>query len=106
MGDHSLRLQVDVDRELSPEENTAVFKLYNTPGFFVFKEAEIIDDDVIDIPDEVKEFKTEKSASEILRNRLYVYYTKTFNKKEGFDVWRKNEMDRIGQHYLQKIKDK
>ena len=106
MGDHSLRLQVDVDRELSPEENTQVFSLYNKPGYFIFKEAEIIEEDIIDIPDEIKEFKEEKSASEILRNRLFVYYTKMFGKKEGFESWRKNEMDRIGLHYLQKIKDK
>ena len=106
MGDRALRLQVDVDKELTPEENAKVFNLYNRSGFFIFKEAEITQDDIIDIPDEIKEFKEEKSASEILRNRLYIYYTKTFNKKEGFEIWRKNEMDRIGQHYLNKVKDK
>jgi hypothetical protein len=104
MGDHSLRLQVDVDKELTPEENTLVFGLYNKPGFFIFKEVEIVSDDLIDIPEEVKEFKQEKSSSEILRNRLFVYYTKIFDKKEGFETWRKNEMDRIGLHYLNKIK--
>ena len=106
MGDRSLRLQVDVDKELSPEENGKVFSLYNKSGFFLFKEAEILEDDILDIPDEIREFKNEKSSSEILRNRLFVYYTKTFGKKEGFEVWRKNEMDRIGLHYLSKVKDK
>jgi len=104
--DHSLRLQVDTDRELSAEENAMVFSLYNKSGYFLFKEAEILEQDIIDIPDEVQEFKTEKSSSEVLRNRLYVYYTKAFDKKEGFEVWRKNEMDRIGLHYLDKVKDK
>lgn len=103
--DHSLRLQVDTDRELSTEENALVFSLYNKSGFFLFKEAEITQEDVVDLPEEIKEFKNEKSASEILRNRLFVYYTKTFGKKEGFEVWRKNEMDRIGQHYLNKIQE-
>lgn len=103
--DHSLRLQVDTDRELSAEENALVFSLYNKSGFFMFKEAEIVPEDIIDVPDEVKEFKDEKSTSEILRNRLYVYYTKAFGKKEGFEAWRRNEMDRIGLHYLQKIKE-
>ena len=104
--DHSLRLQVDTDRELSAEENALVFSLYNRSGYFMFKEVEILEQDIIDIPDEIKEFKTEKSSSEILRNRLYVYYTKAFDKKEGFEAWRKNEMDRIGLHYLDKVKDK
>jgi hypothetical protein len=106
MGDHSLRLQVDIDRELNPEENAQVFALYNHTGFFVFKDVEIMESDTIDLPEEIKEFKTEKSSSEILRNRLYIYYTKTFGKKEGYEIWRKNEMDRIGLHYLDKVKDK
>ena len=103
--DHSLRLQVDTSRELSPEENALVFSLYNKSGWFLFKEAEIQVED-IEVPEYVKEFKVEKSASEILRNRLYVYYTKKLDKKEGFEVWRKNEMDRIGLHYLNQVKDK
>ena len=103
--DHSLRFQIDTDRELSAEENALAFSVYNKSGFFLFKEAEITQEDLIDIPEEIKEFKDEKSSSEILRNRLFVYYTKTFEKKEGFEMWRKNEMDRIGLHYLHKIKD-
>jgi len=108
MGDHSLRLQVDVDKELPPEQNTMIFGLYNTPGWFLFKEAEIEEADVLDIPEEKVEFKNQKSSSEILRNRLYVYYKEKYGElkaKTEFEDWRKKEMDRIGQHYLNKIKD-
>src|SRR3990167_10794215 len=100
MGDRSLRLQVDVDKELTPEENTQVFQLYNKSGFFIFKEVEIVQDDIVDLPEEIKEFKNEKSSSEILRNRMFIFYTKTFNKKEDFEIWRKNELDRLGLRYL------
>ena len=103
MGNHSLRLQVDLEKELSPEDNAAVFALYNKIGWFVFKEAEIKEEDLVDIPDEALEFKDQKSSSLILRNRLYVYYKDKHSKDEGFEDWRKKEMLRIGQHYLDKM---
>ena len=103
MGDRSLRLQVDVDRELSPEENAKVFSLYNHAGYFIFKDAEIQQEDLIDLPEEKLEFKNQKSSSEILRNRLYVYYKEKNGTDEGFEDWRKKEMSKIGQHYLNKI---
>lgn len=106
MGDRSLRLQVDVDRELSPQENAEVFSLYNKSGYFIFKDAEIHQEDIIDLPEEKLEFKNQKSSSEILRNRLYVFYKKkNGDKDDGFEEWRKKEMDKIGQHYLNKIQD-
>lgn len=104
MGDRSLRLQVDVDRELSPEENAKVFSLYNTAGYFVFKDAEIQQEDLVDLPEEKLEFKNQKSSSEILRNRLFVYCEQKNGTKVGFEEWRKTEMLRIGQHYLDKLK--
>ena len=104
MSDGGLRLYVDT-QEISTDEKALVFSLHKKLGWFVYKEAEIVEQDIIDIPDEMQEFKNEKSSSEILRNRLYVYYTKTFGKKEGFETWRRNEMDKIGIHYLNKIKD-
>jgi len=103
MGDHSLRLQVDVERELSPEENAKVFSLYNITGFFIFKAGEISENDLVELPEEKLEFKDSKSPSEILRNRLFVYYKETTGKTEGFEDWRRKTMDKIGQQYLDKI---
>jgi hypothetical protein len=105
MGDNSLRIQIDVDRELSPEENAQVFSLYNKSGWFLFKETEVEEEDLLDIPDEKLEFKDQKTSSQILRNRLFVYYKKFYGKEEGFEDWRKKEMLKIGQHYLNKIQD-
>lgn len=105
MGDNSLRLQVDVDKELSPNENGQVFSQYNKVGYFLFKESDIIEEDLLDIPEERPEFKDQKTSSQILRNRLFVYYKHSFGKDEGFEDWRKKEMLKIGQHYLNKIND-
>ena len=105
MGNHSLRLQVDLEKELNPEENAKVFALYNKLGWFVFKEAEIKEQDLVDLPEEVLEFKDQKSSSQILRNRLYVHYKDKHGNDEGFEDWRKKEMLRIGQHYLDKMEE-
>ena len=105
MGDHSLRLQVDVDKELPPEQNAMVFELYNRPGYFIFKEVEIEASDLNDLPEEKPVVDDKKSPSQRLRDRLFVYYKNTFGKTEDFEVWRVNELDRIGNHYLNKIKE-
>jgi len=105
MGNHSLRLQVDLEKELDPEAAAKVFALYNKLGWFVFKEAAILEEDLIDIPEEAPEFKDQKSSSQILRNRMYVYYKDKFGKDEGFKDWREKEMLRLGQWYLDKVKD-
>ena len=103
--DRTLRLNVDTSRELSDEENAKLFKLNNRDGFFIFKLVEITYEDLIDIPDTIVESDNkEKSPSQILRNRLFVTYKGLFGKPEGFTEWYKKELDKIGQHYLSKIK--
>ena len=104
MGDSSIRLQVDC-QELTPEENAKVFGLYKKMGFFLFKEVEINEEDLLNIPEEAPEFKDQKSSSQILRNRMYVNYKSTHGTDEGFEDWRKKEMLRLGQWYLDKVKD-
>ena len=103
--DRTLRLNVDTSRELSPEENAALFQLNNKEGFFIFKLVEITYEDLIDIPDTIVESDSkEKSPSQILRNRLFVTYKGLYGKSDGFTDWYKKELDRIGQHYLSKLK--
>lgn len=100
MADKSLRLQVDT-QELSQQEMAMVFNLYDSLGVFIFSETDIKETDLIDLP-EVKVDKEEKTPSQRLRNRLYVYYSQAINKGD-FDSWYKKEMNRIGEHYLNKL---
>lgn len=101
MGDHCLRLQIDT-QELSNEEMTKVLRLYNLLGWFIFSEVVLTDEDLVNLPDIKPEFE-EKSPSKRLRDRLFVYYRDTHANIEDFETWYKKEMDRIGNHYLQKI---
>ena len=106
MGSNSLRLQVDLEKELNPEDNAKIFQLYNKLGWFIFKETEIKEEDLIDLPEEVLEFKDQKSSSVILRNRMFVYHKATTGKTEGFEEWRKKEMLRLGQKYIDSLPDR
>ena len=100
MGDRSLRLQVDVDRELNATENGLVFSLYNKSGWFVFKESEIKDED-IEVPEYVKEFKTDKSPSQRLRAVIYLAWEK--EKVGMFDDYYKRKMEQIIEHFKGKL---
>ncbi len=100
MADKSLRLQVDT-QELSQADKAMVFGLHDVLGVFVFSEADITEADLIDLPEVIVE-KNEKTPSQRLRDRLYVVYKQTINKSD-FDGWYKREMNKIGEHYLNKL---
>ena len=97
MGNHSLRLQVDLEKELNPDENAKVFDLYNKLGWFIFKEAEINPEDV-DVPDYVKEFRTDKSPSQRLRAVLYRVWEQS-EQVYDFPIWYESQMERIINKY-------
>jgi hypothetical protein len=61
----------------------------------------------LDIPDEIIEFKGEKSTSERLRNALYVYWDKVEkNKKDNpFESFRKIKMEQFINTVKEKIPD-
>jgi len=101
MADKSLRLQVDT-QELSKEDKARVFDLHEELGWFMFSKADITEDDFKDLPEIKVEFN-EKTPSQRLRSRLYVYYEKTHINLNDFDSWYIKEMNKIGQHYLDKI---
>ena len=100
MADKSLRLQVDT-QELGKDDKAKIFDLHDVLGWFVFSKVEIKDEDILDLPEIKPEFKNEKSPSQRLRNRLFVYFEGTHT--GNFDSWYKKEMDKIGQHYLDKL---
>jgi hypothetical protein len=98
--DHSLRLQVDTDRELSAEENALVFSLYNKSGWFIFKETEIRPDE-IEVPEYVKEFKEDKTPSQRLRAVLYLLWKQS--KQGTADDFYKRKMEEVIEHFKSKL---
>ena len=101
MADRSVRLQVDT-QEASKEEMTELFALSNEFVNYAFapSEVEIKEEDV---PDVKPEFKGDKSPSQRLRARMFVYYKDKNKTEEGFQMWYSNALDEIGDKYLSKV---
>jgi hypothetical protein len=98
--DGGLRLNVDT-QELRSEDNAILMGLYNKLGVFIFAEADINQEDLVDLP-EVKVDKGQKTPSQVLRNRIFIFWKE---KKLGgdFDMFYRRELERLGQAYLEKI---
>lgn len=90
-------------QELRPEDAVELFKLKGKSGFMVFKETKIVEEDVVNLPEEVKGFKGEKSPSQRLRSRMFVYYKEKHGSTKGFNAWYTDSLNEIGDRYLDKI---
>jgi len=92
MSDKGVRVMIDTN-ELTPSQMVKLFKLKGQAGRFVFAPADSQELE-IEIPELPKEFKTDKSPSERLRNVLYVVW-KQGNKTIEFDSWYKSKIESI-----------
>ena len=93
--DRTLKLTIYTARELPPEETALLFDLADKEGWFMFAENSFQSSD---LPEVEAEFKTAKTASERLRNTLYVLWekkTEGLTNPEPFEDWRKKQMERI-----------
>lgn len=99
--DKSLTLKVET-REMSPEEIGLISSLANMECWVGMSDLLITK---LDVPDEVPEFKGEKTPSERLRNVLFVYW-KEVNKSQGsFETFRNNYMEKIISSIKEKLPD-
>jgi hypothetical protein len=101
MRDGALRLQVDT-QELQPQDKAELMSLHQVAGWFVFSESGIQEADIPTDPVELDQ----KTPSQRLRAILYVYWQKLdgeHNKVAPFDVWYATQMERLIEHYKQKI---
>ena len=101
MADNTLRLNVDT-QETSSEDKAAIMELYNQLGVFLFHPTDIKEEDLVSLPD-IKTDKGQKTPSQRLRNRMFVYYKDRYKKDDGFESWYISEIERIGNSYLDKI---
>jgi hypothetical protein len=89
-------------QELSAEEQVKVAGFHQGFGYLLFKENEFKD---VDVPKEdAPEFG--RTSSERLRNVLYRVWqqlTKENRANGDFEAWRSAEMERLIEHYKQKL---
>ena len=85
-------------REVKAEEAVTLLQYRNSEGWLLFKPAQFVDADLIDVPVGVPEFATNKTASQRLRNVLYRLWE---YRGEGgsFETWRIEQMEKIISSY-------
>lgn len=93
-GSASLRFNT---QEITPEDFAELKKHHNAFGYLLFAEQVSAED----IPSEEIE-EGGISASERLRRRLFVYWKEKVHEGD-FDLWRKQQLEKIGQQYLDKL---
>lgn len=100
LADKTLRLTVDC-QELPPEQSSLLFSLLQKYGYFLFKETEFNEEDLLNIPEIQTEFRNDKSPSQRLRNILYrVWEAKFKSQFTDFETFYKWEMNKIGEHFI------
>jgi hypothetical protein len=101
MADGGVRIVFDSQEIRDPAELAALFSMKKEAlGFLLFKESEIIREDIPDYdPDN---FDEKKSPSERLRAVMYVFFKE--QKKQGdFDSWYRGQMEKMIERYKEKL---
>lgn len=101
--DRSLKITAITATECDPLEATVLFSLANKIGHMAFKETMIQEAELADL-DEKVEFKGQKTPSKLLYDRMLAYYMETHGNARGFSKWREEQLDMVGQRYLDKLK--
>lgn len=101
--DKSLTIKLGT-REMSSDEIKLVADLANLEAWCALSEVAVKE---LDVPDEITEFKGEKSLSERLKNTLYVYWDKVEKNKKAnpFESFRKVKMEQFINAVKEKIPD-
>ena len=103
MSNGAIRIVADSQEGVAPTVIAEVMKNFEKLGWLCFLVEQIIKpEDVKDLP-EIKEEGDEKTPSQRLRSRLYVYYKETHTETDGFNEWYAKTLDGIGQKFLDKL---
>jgi len=97
--DRTLTIKMDT-QELAPDETAHIFSLFQKQLWIALAETTITKED-LNIP-EVVDDMDKKSPSQRLRDRMFVFFKQ--QKPDGdFDSWYKNQLEKIGERYLEKL---
>lgn len=99
---NGVRIWFDTQETIPPEILIKVLGLHNQFGWLFFGVQAIEPQQIADLP-ELPIEKGQKTPSKRLRDRLFVYYKSKNNVISGFEAWYTQEMDRIGNKYLEAI---
>lgn len=89
-------------QELSAPEMGEIMGMANMLIYATLSEVAVAKDDIV-IPEALTEFKTDKTPSQRLRARMFVYFKEKHKTEEGFQEWYARVLDGIGQRYLDQV---
>lgn len=101
LSDKGLKITIDT-QEINAGDGATLLRLKGKIGWFLFKPTKIAEEEAINIPDEVKEFKTDKTPSQRLRAVIYKYW-QTTSKKEIFDMYYRRHLEKLIDQYKDKL---
>lgn len=97
--DRTLSIKIST-QELSADETALIFNMFMQPIYVALAETDI---KRLEVPEDLPDFKEDKTPSKRLRSRLFVFWKDKINKGD-FEGWYRTVLDEIGQQYLEKLK--
>jgi hypothetical protein len=99
MADGGWNVEFDTN-ELNADQLKDLGTMKPLAGKLIFATPDVkVEPDVSDVPVE----KGDKTPSQRLRSRMFVYYSETHKDDKGFNSWYENQLDTIGQGYLDRL---
>lgn len=102
MADRTIRVQVDISRELPDDEMAILFGLRNTSGTMAFKEGKFEDKELNLLPDYKPEFKNDKTPAQRMRAVIYRLWEYE-GSKDTFEQYYVIQMEKIITHLKGKL---
>jgi len=106
---HSVKTLVDrglsltiYTQEMNPEDTAILFALKGKAGWLLFKPSRIAQEDIAVIPEEVKEFKSDRTPSQRLRAVIYRVWEQS-GSKETFIEFYGRHIDKIVDQYKSQL---
>lgn len=84
--DRGLSLTVHTS-EMNPEDMAFLFALKGKAGWLLFKPSKIAQEDIATIPEEVKEFKSDRTPSQRLRAVIYRVWEQSGSKETFLEFY-------------------
>ena len=98
-----LRIWFDTLENLSGDAMQRLFSYYELPAHMTINVSQIEAEHISDLPPILTDDK--KSPQQRLRDRMYVYWNKTYPQDTDFNSWYVKSVDKIGQSYLDRIRE-
>lgn len=98
--DRTLSLKLDT-QELSPDDTSQIFEMFQKQIWCALAETAITKED-LNIPENIDPLD-QKSPSQRLRDRMFVYWKAKYPTEKDFDSFYKKQLDDYGQKYLERI---